>query len=69
MPNETFRVVQDATMPPGRCCVVTVNNGAIIYGGPIGGLTEDMLRHDYALLILHPTDFADGEAFFKKMLN
>jgi hypothetical protein len=65
MAKDTFKVVQDATMPLGRCCVVTTDDGAVVYGGPIPGLTEEMLSRDHALLILHPVDFADGEAFMK----
>jgi hypothetical protein len=61
--EKTIRIAQDHTMPVGRCCVVTVNDGAIIYAGPIRGLTEDIMRRDYSLLILHPIDFADGDAF------
>jgi hypothetical protein len=65
----TIKVAQDATMPVGRCLVVRISDHALIYSGRIGGLTEDVLERPGALLILHPTDFADGEAFFKKMLN
>lgn len=67
--EETIKVAQDSTMPVGRCLVVKIDSLAIVYSGRIGGLTEDVLETPGALLILHPTDFADGEAFFKKMLN
>ena len=69
MQHETIRVAQDATMPIGRCLVVTIDSRTIIYSGRIGGLTEEVLEKPGAVLILHPVDFADGEAYFKKMLH
>ena len=61
--HESIKVGQDPTMPVGRCCVVRISDHAIIYTGRIGGLTEAILDHDGTVLILHPTDFADGEHF------
>ena len=61
--HSTIKVAQDTTMPVGRCCVIRINDSAILYTGRIGGLTEAVLDQDGALLILHPIDFADGEAF------
>ena len=69
MEHKTIRVAQDTTMPVGRCVVVTIDSRDIVYSGRISGLTEAMLEKPGALLILHPTDFADGEAFFKKVLH
>ena len=65
MKEPSLWVAQDPTMPAGRCCVITVNDNAIIYSGPIGGLTEELMQRAYALLLLNPVDFADGQAFMK----
>ena len=53
MQHETIRVAQDATMPIGRCLVVTIDSRTIIYSGRIGGLTEEVLEKPGAVLILH----------------
>jgi len=58
-----IKVAQDPTMPVGRCAVISIDDHAILYSGRISGLTEEIMAKPGAVLILHPTDFADGEAF------
>ena len=65
--NGTVKVAQDPTLPVGRCVLLV--EGDIVYAGRIGGLDVRQLDRFDAVLILHPHDFADGQAFFTQMLN
>jgi hypothetical protein len=69
MMPDTIKVAQDATMPVGRCVVARITDHAILYSGRIGGLTEAVLGEANVVLILHPTDFADGDAFMRAYIK
>jgi hypothetical protein len=69
MKHDTIKVAQDVTMPVGRCIIFRIADLAVLYAGRIGGLTEELLDTDGVVMVLHPADFADGEAFFKRMVN
>jgi hypothetical protein len=69
MTEPSIKVAQDPTLPVGRCVIIRMADCAILYRGRIGGLTEELLEQDGTVLVLNPADFADGEAFFKTMIN
>jgi hypothetical protein len=64
--EDHIKVMPNRYMPRG-CCLVRVD-GIAVYAGEIGRNMIPFITPD-ALLILHPDDFADGEAFFKHSMQ
>lgn len=64
-PYEHVVATPDPEMPLGYCAILV--NRRVVYSGRIARCVP-FLRSG-AVLVLHPDDFADGQAFMKKQVN
>jgi hypothetical protein len=61
------KIVQDTTLPTGRCVVLV--DGDIAYAGPISVPMIELIFQPDAVMILSPADFADGAAFIAEAMR
>ena len=66
-PLDTIRLAQDPTMPLGRCVIIV--DSEIVYAGRIGRPVIPFMHQEGALMILHPEDFVECEAYMKAQVQ